>query len=171
VVHAVARLLPRFRLLNACFTDGGIVVYQPVHIGLASDVGRDDAVMVPVVRDADRKPLVEIARETAGLFERLGAHALRPGDLADATFTLADQRALGIDLFVPILNDRQSAVLGICPIRQRVVPRGGQMAIAPVANLVVAFDHRVLNATTAARFLSELRDAIEIFTGEAACGS
>ena len=163
VLHAAARLLPRARLLNACFTETGVAVYQPVNIGLASDVERDDSVMVPVVRDADRKPLAQIARETADLLERLGRHALKPSDLADATFTVADQRALGIDLFVPLLNDRQSAVLGISTIRQRVVPRGGQAAIAPVANLVVAFDHRVLNATTAARFLRELRDAIEVF--------
>jgi pyruvate dehydrogenase E2 component (dihydrolipoamide acetyltransferase) len=167
VLHAAARLLPRFRLLNACFTENGIVVYQPVNIGLASDVGRDDSVMVPVVREADRKSLTEVARETAGLLDRLAAHALKPSDLADATFTLADQSALGIDHFVPILNDRQSAVLGISSIRQRVVPRGGQAAIAPVANLVVAFDHRVLNATTAARFLKELRDSVECFRVEA----
>ena len=192
VVCVAARLLPQFRLLNACFTESAILVYEPVHVGLAVDVERDDSVLVPVVHDADRKPLAEIARESAALMERLKAHALRPADLADATFTVADQSALGIDSFVPILNDRQSAVLAVSSVRRRpgsgdwlpVRPRTGCLSPcspntgtgtfsqsgegasprgrgeALVANLAVAFDHRVLNGTTAARFLHAVAEGL-----------
>jgi pyruvate/2-oxoglutarate dehydrogenase complex dihydrolipoamide acyltransferase (E2) component len=116
---------------------------------------------VPVIRDADRKSVAEIAREAASLADRLAAHELGPADLADATFTIADQSRLGIDRFVPILNDRQSAILAMSGIRARPVVRGDGLEVAPVGALAVAFDHRVLNGTSAARFLQAVKDALE----------
>jgi len=161
LVHVAAGLLKRHRLLNACYTDDGVVVYAPIHIGIALDVERDDAVLAPVVRDADTKDLAAIAAESASLLERLEAHELAPEDLADATFTVADQSALGIDGFVPILNDRQSAILAMSTIRPRPVVRDGAVAVASTANLAVVFDHRVLNGTSAAAFLRAVKDEIE----------
>ena len=163
LVFLASRLLPRQRLLNACFRDDGIVLYEPVNIGLAFDVERDDGVLVPVVHQADRKGLGEIAREAAELARRLDAHELAPDDLADATFTITDQSGLGIDSFVPILNDAQSAILAMGAVRPRPVVRGGAVAVAPTANLAVAFDHRVLNGTSAARFLRSLKEQLEGF--------
>ena len=161
LVHVAASLLPEHRLLNACYTDEAVLVYEPVHVGLAFDVARDDGVLVPVLRDANATPLAELAQEAAALSERLAAHELGPADFADATFTVTDQSALGIDGFVPILNDKQSAILALSSIRERPVVRDGQLAVAPVAALAVAFDHRVLNGTTAARFLKAVKQAIE----------
>jgi len=163
VLHAAACRLPEHRLLNACFSDDAILLYEPVNIGLAVDIERDDSVVVPVLRDADQRLVGELAREAAALVERVRNHAPDPADLADATFTFIDQSGLGIDNFVPILNDRQSAILAMSSVRQRPVLRGDELAIAPLANLAVAFDHRVLNATAAARFLHAVRDAVENF--------
>jgi pyruvate/2-oxoglutarate dehydrogenase complex dihydrolipoamide acyltransferase (E2) component len=163
LIHLAARLLPEHPLLNACFTDDGIVVYDPIHIGLALDVERDDAVLVPVVRDANEKSLAQIARETAHLEQRLRSHELAPEDFTGATFTITDQSHLNIDSFVPILAERQSAILALSTIRRRPVVREESLHAAPVANLAVAFDHRVLNGTTAARFLNAMRQAIESF--------
>jgi len=164
VLYTAARLLGQHRLLNACFTDEAIVVYQPVHIGLAFDIERDSTVLVPVVHDADRKPLGDLAREAATLAEHVRCHSLVLSEQVNATFTLADQSALGIDSFVPVLNDRQSALLAVSSVRRRPVVRGGSTTEAPVARLAVAFDHRVLNATAAASFLHAVRDALERFT-------
>jgi len=163
VVHAVAGLLPQHRLLNACFTDDAVVLYEPVHIGLAFDVERDQGVLVPVIRDADRKSLSEIVREANALTRRLAAHELGPADLADTTFTVSDQSALNIDSFVPILNDKQSAILAMSSIRSRPLVRDGELVVAPAATLSVAFDHRVLNGTTAARFLDAVRASLQSF--------
>jgi len=163
LVYLTARLLPRHRLLNACFTEDGVLLYEPIHIGLACDLERDDSVLVPVVRDADRKSLAEIAREAAALEERARSPGLGPDELADATFTIADQSSLEIDNFVPILNDRQSAILAMSTIRRRPVVRGDSVEVAPVGSLAVAFDHRVLNGTTAARFLHAVKDGLEQF--------
>ncbi|MFW6162150.1 MAG: 2-oxo acid dehydrogenase subunit E2, partial [Planctomycetota bacterium] len=161
LLHAAAQLLPEHPLLNACFAEDAVLVYEPVNVGLAFDVERDDSVLVPVVREADQKPLAELAADTAALERKLAAHELGPADLADATFTLSDQSALGIDRFVPILNARQSALLAVGSIRPRPVVRGEAVAVAPVATLAVAFDHRVLNGTTAARFLTAVRERLE----------
>jgi pyruvate dehydrogenase E2 component (dihydrolipoamide acetyltransferase) len=161
-----AQLLPEHPLLNACFTEEGILAYEPVNLALAFDVDRDDSVMVPVIRDAQNKSLADIAQEAARLCERLEAHALGPDDLADATFTITDQSKLGIDGFVPILNDKQSAILAMSRVRQAPVVRDGRIEVAPVTNLAVAFDHRVLNGTSAARFLRALRDRLEAFEAD-----
>ncbi len=163
LVHAAARLLRQHALLNAAFGEKGIAVYEPIHIGLAFDIERDDAVLVPVIRDADTKTLGEVAREAAELERRLEAHELGPDDFAGATVTSTDQSHLDIDNFVPILAERQSAILAMSAIRLRPVVRDGALAVAPTANLAVAFDHRVLNGATAARFLRAIRDAIEHF--------
>lgn len=168
VIYTAARLLPAHRLLNAAFNEDAIVVYAPINIGLAVDVERDSTVTVPVIRDADRKPLGVIAQEAATLAERARGHHLDPAELRDATFTIADHSALGVDDFVPVLNERQSAILALGTPRLRPVLRNGQVAQAPVASLGVAFDHRVLNATTAARFLHALRDVLESFAADSA---
>ncbi|MBM4033110.1 MAG: 2-oxo acid dehydrogenase subunit E2 [Planctomycetes bacterium] len=163
VVHLAARLLPQHPLLNACFSDDAILLYEPVNIGLAFDVEPDSSVVVPVIRSADKKTLAEIAREAATLAEHAQSHHLDLAELADATFTVADQSGLEIDNFVPIVNERQSAILGLGSVRRRAVPRDQAVAVAQTANLAVTFDHRVLNATAAARFLHALKDAIERF--------
>ena len=163
VLYVASRLLPRHPLLNACFEDDGIVLYRHVNIGLALDVERDDAVLVPVIRDADQKSLLDLSREAAALARRLGAQQLGPADFADPTFTIIDQSGLGIDSFVPILHDRQSAILALSAVRPRPLVRDGAVVVAPTASLAVAFDHRVLNGASAARFLRAARDAIEAF--------
>jgi len=164
VTHEAARLLASHRLLNACYTDDAILVYEPINIGLAFDVERDNTVVVPVIRDADKKSLADIAAEAASLAEHARGRHLDLSEQGDATFTIADQSALGIDSFVPILNERQSAILAVGSVRRAAVPRGQGIVVAPVANLAVAFDHRVLNATAAARFLNALKDALERFS-------
>lgn len=161
LVYVAAQTLPGHPLLNACFAEDAVLVYEPVHIGLAFDVARDDSVLVPVIRDADQKSLAELARAAAAAEQKLAAHELGPTDMADATFTISDQSALGIDRFVPILNARQSALLALGAIRSRPVVRGEALAVAPAATLAVAFDHRVLNGTTAARFLNAVRERLE----------
>jgi pyruvate dehydrogenase E2 component (dihydrolipoamide acetyltransferase) len=166
IVHLAARLLPEHRLLNACFTEEGILVYEPINVALAFDVERDDSVLVPVIREADRKSLPEIAREAASLVARIQAHDLGPDDLADATFTVTDQSRLGIDNFVPILHDKQSAIVAMSAIRPRPIVRGDAVGAAPMTNLAVAFDHRVLNGTTAAGFLHALKERLESFGGD-----
>lgn len=168
IIHAAARLLPAHRLLNACYSDDAILVYAPVNIGLAFDVERDSTVRVPVLRDADRKPLAEIAREAAALAEHAQGLHLPLDEQGEATFTIADQSALGIRSFVPILNERQSAILAVSSAQPAPVPSGRELVVAPVANLAVAFDHRVLNATAAARFLHALKDALERYSPAAA---
>ncbi|HUT36676.1 MAG TPA: dihydrolipoamide acetyltransferase family protein [Planctomycetota bacterium] len=168
VIHQVARLLPQHRLLNACFSDDAVLLYEPVNIGLAFDVEQESTVVVPVIHEADRKSLAEVSAEAAALAEHVRERHLELAELGGATFTIADQGALDIDAFVPILNERQSAILGVGSARRRPVLRAEGVAVAPVAHLAVAFDHRVLNATTASRFLHAVRDAIEGFRATAA---
>ncbi len=163
VIREAALLLAEHRLLNACYSDDAILVYEPVNIGLAFDVERDNTVMVPVLRNADQKTLADIAREAATLAEHAQSRHLDPAEVSDATFTIADQSGLGIDNFVPILNERQSAILAVSSVRQAPIARDQGVIVAPAANLAVAFDHRVLNATAAARFLNDLKDALERF--------
>ncbi len=158
-----ARLLPGHRLLNAALADDAILLYEPINIGLAVDTEREAAVAVGVLRDADKKSLVDVATEAHALREKARAGHLAPDELANATFTVVDHGTIGLDRAIPLLGERQSAVLSIGAICPRPVARGGEVAVAPVATLTVAFDHRVLNATVAAGFLRALKERLETF--------
>lgn len=163
----VARLLAEHRLLNASLADDAVLLYEPVNVGLAVDTARDAAVAVGVVRDADKKPLAQIARETATLAARARAGHLGPDELANATFTTVDHGDLELDSSVPLLGARQSAVLALGATRRRPLVREGQVVVAPAAILTLAFDHRVLNATVAADFLRALKERLEGLDPEA----
>jgi len=163
VLYLASRLLPEHRLLNAALADDAIVVYEPINIGLAVDTDREAAVAVGVLREADKKSLAEIAADAHALQDKARSGHLAPDELADATFTVVDHGAIGLDRAVPLLGERQSAVLSIGAIGPRPVARGDQVAVAPVATLTVAFDHRVLNATVAAGFLRALKERLENF--------
>ena len=163
VLYLASRLLPEHRLLNAALADDAIVVYEPINIGLAVDTDREAAVAVGVLREADKKSLAEIAADAHALQDKARSGHLAPDELADATFTVVDHGAIGLDRAVPLLGERQSAVLSIGAIGPRPVARGDQVAVAQVATLTVAFDHRVLNATVAAGFLRALKERLENF--------
>jgi pyruvate dehydrogenase E2 component (dihydrolipoamide acetyltransferase) len=161
LVKLAATLLRRHPLLNAAIDmdRDEITVYGAINIGIAT--ATTEGLMVPVVHDADRKTVFEIAVEAAALAAAARERTLNSSDLAGATFTVNNYGSLGIWLGTPIIPPGQSANLGIGRIDDRAVVRDGEITIRPIAALACSGDHRLLDGDVIARFVSDLVRAIE----------
>jgi pyruvate dehydrogenase E2 component (dihydrolipoamide acetyltransferase) len=136
-----------------------ITIYGAVNIGVAT--ATDDGLVVPVVHDADRKTIAEIAVECAALGAAARERTLTAADLAGATFTFNNYGPLGIWLGTPIIPPHQVANLGIGRIEERAVVRDGEIVARPIAALACSGDHRLLDGDVIARFVSDMVRAIE----------
>jgi pyruvate dehydrogenase E2 component (dihydrolipoyllysine-residue acetyltransferase) len=137
--------------LNAVVEGDAILVLDEVHIGFA--VAVPGGLVVPVVRDADARPLAAVAAAVRDLTARAQAGRLRPADIEDGTATITNLGAYGVDAFTPILNPPQSAILGIGRIRPAPALHEGQWTTRWVCVLSLTFDHRVADGAPAARLL------------------
>jgi pyruvate dehydrogenase E2 component (dihydrolipoamide acetyltransferase) len=138
--------------LNAVIEDGAILLLDEVHVGFA--VSLPGGLVVPVVRDADSRPLSEIAADIRDLAGRARSGILRPQDVLGGTATVTNLGAHGIDAFTPVLNPPQSAILGVGRIAQRPVVEEGSLAVGWTCVLSLTFDHRVTDGAPAADLLA-----------------
>jgi pyruvate dehydrogenase E2 component (dihydrolipoamide acetyltransferase) len=159
IVKACAVALRGNPRANGSFADGEFVIHTSVNVAVA--VAAEDSLVVPVIRDADRKSIGVIARESRELIERVRARTIAPAELEGGTFTVSNLGMFGIDRFEGIINAPQAAILCVGAIRERPVARDGQVVIAPVASLTLASDHRILYGADAATFLAEIRRLLE----------
>ncbi len=162
VLAAVAalRALP---IINASFRDDGIQMHARIHIGVA--VALPDGLIVPVIKDADERSLLGLAREVGDLAERARSRRLRPDDIEGGTFTITNHGVSGSIFATPIINQPQAAILGIGAIEKRavVISEGDLDAIAIRLRcyLSLTFDHRLIDGATADHFLQVMKQSIE----------
>jgi pyruvate dehydrogenase E2 component (dihydrolipoamide acetyltransferase) len=147
IVKAAALTLKDFPRFNASFSDGKIECYSRINVGIA--VATDDALLVPVVLDADRKTLTEIAADARRLADAARRRALQPEDLHDATFTVSNLGMFGVRSFTAIIDPPQVAILAA----------GGTRG--DVMTVTLSCDHRVVYGADGARFLSRLRELLQ----------
>jgi pyruvate dehydrogenase E2 component (dihydrolipoamide acetyltransferase) len=117
--------------------------------------------IVPVIRHADRRALWEIAQESARLAERAQARALTLDDVSGGTFTLTNLGTYGIDIFTPIVNYPQCAILGVGRVAERPVVVPGRIDVRALMYLSLSFDHRIIDGAPAALFLQKLKGRLE----------
>lgn len=149
VIHEVGALLADYPDLNGFYLNGRAWTYREVAVGFAVNAGK--SLRVPVVRDTARLSQLDVCRAVRNLTLRYFRDELAMADVTGGTFTITDLSTHGVTHFVPVLNDRQSAILGIC------APPPG----ASYQNLVLAFDHRMSDGMRGAAFLGELRERLE----------
>jgi len=128
-------------------------------VGIA--VALDDGLLVPVLRDADRKDLAALARDRQELERAAHAGKLRAEALTGGVFTVSNLGTLGVDRFTAIINPPEAAILAVGRVSERVVAREGAPAVRPIATLTLSVDHRVADSATAARFLADVADRLE----------
>jgi pyruvate dehydrogenase E2 component (dihydrolipoamide acetyltransferase) len=145
------RELPRF---NASYVDGRVEEYARVNIGVA--VATEDALLVPVVFDADRRTLGEIAAETRRLADGARRRSLRPDDLQGGTFTVSNLGMFGVRSFTAIVDPPQTAILAVGGVRREPVEAGSGVVFREVLTLTLSCDHRVVYGADGARFLSRV---------------
>lgn len=159
IVKAVAKALREYPRLNSSLTETGLVEHPEVNVGVA--VALDDGLIVPVVRNADGKSLLEIARIVKDLGERARKNQLSRDDLIGGTFTVTNLGTLGVENFTPIINWPECAILGVGRIAERAVVRDGQIVARPTMWLSLTFDHRIVDGAPAAQFLSRVQRLLE----------
>ena len=157
VMMACARALERVPALNSRLAGSVIHRFAGINIGLA--VAVDDGVVVPVVKDVSTKGIDALARTTRDLVLRARARGLRPDELAGGTFSLS---VIGqVDGFTPILNDGQTAILGVGRSAPKPAVKDGEVVIRELATMSLSVDHQVVDGVHAASFLRRLQQALE----------
>jgi 2-oxoglutarate dehydrogenase E2 component (dihydrolipoamide succinyltransferase) len=165
ITRAVVEAIEAFPLMNASIGDDEIVVHNYIDMGIAVDLDYE-GLIVPVVRGAEGKRLRAIAREISDLAARAHSKKLGPDEISGGTFTITNNGSAGSVLTFPIINQPQAAILSTDAIARKPVvvglPNGGEaIAIHPVGNLAMAWDHRVFDGAYAAGFLVKIREALE----------
>ena len=161
VVKALTLVLERFPLLNSSFDEENeeIVLHRGQHIGFAVDT--PEGLLAPVVRDARRKSILELAAALQDLSERARQRKITPAELKGGTFTVTNYGAIGGLWGTPVINPPQSAILGIGRIEEAAVVRQGAVVARPVVPLSLSYDHRIIDGATAQRFFNALIEHIE----------
>jgi pyruvate dehydrogenase E2 component (dihydrolipoamide acetyltransferase) len=159
IVKCAALALKEFPVVNASLIDGKIVSHDQVNVGIA--VALDNGLIVPVIRNADHKTVTTVRQEIASLSSKARSGGLSADDMNQGTFTVSNLGMFGIDHFTPIINPPQSAILGVCRIVDRAIVDGGEIAVRPMMNLCLSFDHRLIDGALGAQFLARLRQLLE----------
>lgn len=166
LIQAVVTALRRHPAMNASLDEerGEIVLKKRYDIGLAVDA--EDGLVVPVIRDAGEKTIVELAREVERLAEGARSGKLSISDLSGGTFTVTSIGSIGGLFSYPVINLPEAAILGVHKIVRRPVVREGEIVARDMMYLSLSFDHRLIDGGTATRFLNDVILRIEAAEGE-----
>jgi len=161
IAKAVVEALRTVPQVNSSWTDQGLIRHRELNLGYAVALG-EDGLIVPVIKDADGKSLAGLMRSIRDVVDRAKARRLTLDDLSGGTFTLNNTGPLGTIVSSPIVPPGQAAILSSESIRKRlVVTDEDAIAIRQMMNIVIGFDHRVVDGSTAARFLTAVRDWLQ----------
>ncbi len=159
LVKATAKALKEHPRMNARFEGDTIVLNPHVNIGVA--VAVEDGLFVPVIRDADSRPLSQVSRELSSLASAAREGNLIPEQYEGGSVTISNLGTFGIDSFLPIINPPESCILGIGSIREEIVVEDGAMRIEPLMTVSLSADHRLTDGASAATFFNTFRRALE----------
>jgi 2-oxoglutarate dehydrogenase E2 component (dihydrolipoamide succinyltransferase) len=164
VAHAVCAALGDFPVLNATFEGDALLLNPRINLAVAVDLG-EEGLIAPVVKDAHRKSLPDLAKAIHALIEKARARGLAPDDMTEGTYTLSNSGSFGTLLTAPIINPPQVAILSIDGVARKPVavqgPGGETVAIRPIGVLAQSFDHRALDGAHSAAFLRRLKSILE----------
>ncbi len=158
ILQACAHALKQHRRMNAALEGTTIQVHNQIHVGLA--VALDEGLIVPVVRDADKKSLKDIAEASKALAEKARAGQLKLEEVSGGTFTVSNLGMFGVDAFTPIINAPQSGILGVGRIVEKPVIYRGEITKRSMMVLSLTFDHRVIDGAPAGAFLQTVTDLL-----------
>ncbi|ATJ91466.1 branched-chain alpha-keto acid dehydrogenase subunit E2 [Acetobacter senegalensis] len=159
LVKAAAVALKRIPTVNASFTEDAMILHDDVDISIAVSI--PDGLITPIVRQADKKSLKQISQETKDLVKRARAGKLKPEEFQGGTFSISNMGMYGVKDFSAIINPPQAAILAIAAGRKQPVVKGSELAIATVMTVTLSVDHRVVDGSVAAEWLSAFRSVVE----------
>ncbi|MCW3985603.1 MAG: 2-oxo acid dehydrogenase subunit E2 [Candidatus Bathyarchaeota archaeon] len=160
LVYAVARALRGQPMVNSTLMEGKIQVYDDINIGIA--VSTEKGLVVPVMRNADKKQLAQISSELGKLAEKAREGRMSKEQLTGGTFTVTNLGMYGVNTFLPIINPPEAAILAAgCTMEKPVVANKG-ITVKPVMTLTLAYDHRIIDGAPASIFLRKVKEIIEM---------
>ncbi|MHA6624941.1 dihydrolipoamide acetyltransferase family protein [Pseudonocardia sichuanensis] len=159
VVKAVAAALRAHPEVNVSFAGDVLHRHRGVHVGVA--VAVESGLLVPVVRDADRRSVSEIAAQTRDYAARARERRLRPDEMTGGTFTVSNLGMYGIDQFTAVINPPEAAILAVGAATEELRPRDGVPVVRTVMRVTLSCDHRVVDGATGAGFLRTLAELLE----------
>ena len=162
ILYAVSRTILAHKDCNAHYLDDKMRYFNNVHLGIAVDTPR--GLLVPTLKNANKKSLNEISAEAKALATAAQGGTISPDALQGASFTVTNLGTMGIESFTPVINPPQTAILGVNTLETRVKNVGGEMKMYQAMTLSLTFDHRALDGAPAAKFLHELCCNLENFT-------
>jgi 2-oxoglutarate dehydrogenase E2 component (dihydrolipoamide succinyltransferase) len=159
-IKASVMALREFPWVNSQVQGESIVLKRYYNIGIA--VGRDEkGLIVPNLKDCDRKNLAQIAAEVNDIAARARADRLKPDEIQDGTFSITNAGVFGAINSAPVINVPETAILGVHKIVERPVVRGGSIVVRPMMNASIGFDHRVVDGELAVKFLRRVCELLE----------
>ena len=163
VLKAVAETLKKHPIFNSSLDEAAneIVIKEYVHIGIAVDT--EQGLMVPVLRDVDKKTVLELAKELEQLAAKTRDRKIAAEELKGGTFTISNQGAIGGAHFTPIVNVPEAAILGLGRGAMKPVALDGKVAVRMMTPLALSYDHRIIDGANAARFIVDLVAALQDF--------
>ena len=165
-IEAIVRCIKKFPLINSSLDGDKIIVKKDINIGMATALPSGNLI-VPVIRNADQLNLVGLARQVNGLADSARNNKLRPEDIADGTFTLTNVGTFGSLMGTPIINQPQVAIMAVGAIKKRPVvietPHGDSIAIRHMMYLSMSYDHRIVDGSLGATFLTAVANELEQF--------
>lgn len=163
-LKAVVESIKKYPLINSVWEGDRIVIHKGIHISVA--MATDEALFVPVLKDADQKSIFGLAKELNVLKEKTIHKKFQPGDMSGGTITINNTGSFGSILSMPIINQHQSVNLTLEAIVKRPVVIENMIAIRHMANLCLSLDHRVLDGKICGLFLQHLKMTLENFNEE-----
>jgi pyruvate dehydrogenase E2 component (dihydrolipoamide acetyltransferase) len=159
IVDAVAKSLRDYPVINSTLEGEKVKIFDDVNVGVAT--ATEQGLIVPVIRNADKKSVEEIDKAITELTEKARQGKLSREELASGTFTVTNLGMYNVDFFTPIINPPEAAILGVGKITQKPVIANGQIEVKPLMILSLSYDHRIVDGAPAAEFLNKVKERIE----------
>lgn len=159
IARVVAAALANHAFINASLAGDQIIVWEDVHLGIATNI--DDYLVVPVIREAQTKTLEQLLSALGDLLDRARSRKLTPSEMSGSTFTISNMGMYGIESFSAIINPPESAILAVGSIVDTYVKVNQAMVEKPMMKLTICADHRVIDGVAAANFLNEMKNTLE----------
>ncbi|MFQ5833057.1 MAG: dihydrolipoamide acetyltransferase family protein [Candidatus Thorarchaeota archaeon] len=159
IVKGVADILERFPKFNATLVGNELHTFKEINIGVA--MATEEGLIVPTVKTANKKSITQIAQETKAMGKKAEKNELSPEEMTGSTFTVSNLGPFKVDLFIPVINPPETAILALGQIKKKPVIVGDEVVVRSMMMASCAVDHRVLDGAPAGEFLQALKEYLE----------
>ena len=153
--------MKEYPIINSSIENDEIIIKNYFNIGIA--VATTDGLIVPNIKDADKKSLYDLAKQIVDLAKKAQNRTLKLEEMKDGTFTITNLGSIGVKYFTPMLNYPEAAILGLGKIEERAIVENGKIVIKKILPLSITYDHRSVDGATASKFMLSVMKSLESY--------